>query len=80
MARREKVTLTRWDVATKVASGLREFGYPSVKIETIAEVLDAWIDGKRDHDLPRGAIGYLAGRLFDELDEAKPGSLANLPK
>jgi hypothetical protein len=78
MSRRR--SMTRWDVAVKVARSLREFGYDNLETKEVAEVLDAWIDGKRDHDLPRGVIGLMAGRQFDEVDEARPGVLASLPK
>lgn len=69
---------TRTDVCKPVAAALREFGYPSVTHDQIKEVLDAWLTGKREGDLPHGVIGMMAGRRFDEVEEAKPGSLAIL--
>lgn len=77
---RKKSTYTRHDMCVPVARSLREFGYPDVTTETIAEVLDAWIDGKREHDLPHGVIGMMAGRQFDEVEEARPGVIASLPR
>lgn len=71
---------TRSEFCIPIAKALREFGYPSVTHQQIGEVLNAWIDGKRGSDLPHGAIGMLAGRRFDEIEEMAPGRLKLLPK
>lgn len=73
-------TITRREVAAKVAKALREFGYSDLRTDVVEDVLDAWIDGSRGHDLPHGVIGLMAGRQFDEVDETNPGALATLPK
>lgn len=77
MARRSKYR-TRSDVARPVAKSLREFGYPDCSTEMVKDVLDAWLSGKREHDLPHGVIGMMAGRQFEEVEEASPGMLAAL--
>lgn len=69
---------TRLDVCKPVASSLREFGYPDVTADMIKVILDAWLEGKRNSQLPHGVIGMMAGRQFDEVEEAQPGSLALL--
>lgn len=69
---------TRSDVSAPVAKSLREFGYPTVTTEIVKTTLDAWLDGKREHDLPHGVVGMMAGRQFDEVEEASPGRLALL--
>jgi hypothetical protein len=72
-------TYTRNDAAASVARSLREFGYPDATTEKMREVLDAWLDGKRDDDLPHGILGMFAGRQFEDVEAAKPGTLASLP-
>ena len=69
---------TRTDVCRPVCKSLQEFGYPSITVEMIKDVIDAWIDGKRESNLPHGVIGMMAGRQFDEVEETRPGSLAKL--
>lgn len=78
MARRKQNTMTRTDACKGITKGLQEFGYPSIKVATVKEVLDAWLDGKREQKLPHGVIGLMAGRQFDEVEEARPGALALL--
>lgn len=73
-----KLKMTKSDACAKVAKSLREFGYPSVTTAMIVECLDAWIDGKRDLELPHGVVGAFASRQFDEVEETKPGVLASL--
>lgn len=71
-------TMTKTQACGKVAKSLREFGYPDCTAEMICECLDAWLTGKRDLDLPHGIIGAFASRQFDEVEEARPGTLALL--
>ena len=68
--------MTRLDASNTVANSLREFGYPDVTGAMVKEVLDAWLAGKRDDQLPHDIVGMLAGRQFDEIEDVKPGSLA----
>ena len=70
--------MTRLEASWKVDRGLREFGYPDITGEIIKDVLDEWLAGKRDFDLPHGVIGVMAGRQFDDIEDAVPGSLALL--
>lgn len=65
---------TRTDIARPVAKSLREFGYPDASTEMVKECLDAWLDGKRDLDLPHGIIGAFASRQFDEAEEGGAGN------
>jgi hypothetical protein len=77
MARTKQPSVpTRSEICKPVAESLRDFGYPSVTTAQVKEILDAWISGKRESDLPHGIIGMMAGRQFDELEEARPGGLA----
>lgn len=78
MGRRQKSPPTRLEFVGPMVRGLKEFGYPNVTAEQLKEALEAWLAGKRGHDLPHGVIGYVAGRNFDELEEAQPGALARL--
>lgn len=71
-------TMSKATACSKVAKSLREFGYPSVGTDDIIQVLDAWLAGKRDHDLPHGVVGMMAQRQFDEIEEAAPGILAKM--
>jgi hypothetical protein len=71
-------TMTKHGACAKVAKSLREFGYPDCTADMIRECLDAWLTGKRDLELPHGIIGAFASRQFDEVEEARPGSLALL--
>jgi hypothetical protein len=71
-------TLTKSSACAKVAKSLREFGYPDATSTMIEECLDAWLTGKRDLELPHGIIGAFASRQFDEVEEARPGALAQL--
>lgn len=70
--------MTKTDACATVAKDLREFGYPDCSTQMIREVLDAWLEGKREEDLPHNIIGRFAGRQFDDIEEAVPGHLANL--
>lgn len=73
-----RLEMTKDECSSKVAKSLREFGYPSCTTEMVRAVLDAWLGGKREHDLPHGIIGMFAGRQFDEVEEARPGALARM--
>lgn len=73
-----KLLMTRTSVCTTVAKSLREFGYPDCTPAMIFDCLKAWLEGKRDLELPHGVIGAFASRQFDEAEEAKPGLLSSL--
>lgn len=75
---RRGARMTRMAASEKVAHSLREFGYPDVTAHIVKECLDAWLEGKRDGKLPHGVIGMFASRQFDEVEDAKPGWLAEL--
>jgi hypothetical protein len=67
--------MTKTEACSKVAKSLREFGYPGCTTEMIKTCLDAWLAGKRDLELPHGIIGAFASRQFDEVEDARPGTL-----
>ena len=71
---------TRTEAAASVGRSLREFGYPDASTEKMREVLDAWLDGKRGAALPHGILGIFAERQFAEAEDARPGTLAKLPR
>lgn len=73
-----KFSMTKQQACENVARDLRHFGYPDVTAKTIRPILDAWLAGKRDSALPKGVIGMIAGRQFDEIEEERPGVLAAL--
>lgn len=54
---------TRGSIYRKIATNLREFGYPDVTHDMIRECYDAWA---ADLPMPHGVIGYIAKRDFDE--------------
>lgn len=68
----------RSQVAYTVAKALREFGYPDCTEAMVRAALDAFIEGKREEELPHGVIGRFAGRQFEEVEQARPGVLASL--
>jgi hypothetical protein len=68
----------RTDVCRPVHKALRDFGYDNLTLQEVRDVLDAWCGGKREDDLPHGIIGMMAGRQFDEVEEARPGVLVQL--
>lgn len=70
--------ITRKEVCDAVAKSLREFGYRDVNDKMIDEILTAWIDGKRNEELPFGIVGRMASGQFEEFDEASPNKLATL--
>lgn len=72
--------LRRAKICSSIATALREFGYPTATTTEVESVLDSWIDGKRDSELPNGVIGIIVGKQLDEVDETNPGSLAMLRK
>lgn len=72
------MTITKHRACETVARDLRTFGYPDVKHGMISEILDAWLAGKRGSELPHGVIGMMAGRQFNDIEDARPGSLAKL--
>lgn len=69
---------TRSDAAATVAKSLCTFGYPDASTEKVKDILDAWIAGKRESELPHGILGRFAGRQFDEVEDANRGFLASL--
>lgn len=71
-------TMSKMVACESVAKGLRDFGYPDVTADTVKPILDAWLGGKRDFDLPSGVIGLIAGRQFDDVESANPGALSAL--
>jgi hypothetical protein len=78
VSKRKAAQATRTDICWTITRALRTFGYPDLQNETVKGALDAWLEGKRGHDIPGGVIGYMAGREFDALDGAMPGALARL--
>ena len=75
---RKKSPMTRAEFCRPIAKALQEFGYSSVTPEQCAEVLTAFLEGKRGRDLPHGVIGMFVERQLNEVEEAKPGCLALL--
>jgi hypothetical protein len=71
--------MTKASACETVAKDLRAWGYPDVTGAMIREVLDAWLDGKRDQALPHGIVGMFASRQFDDADRVRPGTLKALP-
>lgn len=70
--------MSRVKACETVAKSLREFGYPDVTGDMIAEVMHAWVDGKRGEELPHGIIGRFAESQFDEIEDNFPGTIARL--
>jgi hypothetical protein len=70
--------ITKNAACEKVADSLREFGYKSVTTAHIREVLDAWLEGKRESELPHGIVGMFAEKQFEECEKALPGSITKL--
>lgn len=64
-------------VCAKISKGLREFGYPDCTTNMVLECFDAWIKN-RAGKLPHGVIGVFVKKQLDELEEARPGALAQL--
>lgn len=62
-------TMNKHFICGNIARALRNFGYPDVTRETIAEVYDAYLSGKREAELPHGVIGRFAGKDLAELSE-----------
>lgn len=62
--------ITKTEVVNSVSQSLIEFGYPDAKPPMIEAVLDAWISGKREADLPHGVVGRFAESQFEQLEEA----------
>lgn len=79
-SRRPRTQHTRVTACATVARDLREFGYPDVTGPMVEEILAAWLDGKRDAELPHSVIGMFAGRQFDEIERDHPGALAAMPR
>ena len=52
-----------------IAKSLRDFGYPDVTSEMVAEVWDAYEKGD---DLPHDVIGMFVKRQLDEIAEIRP--------
>jgi hypothetical protein len=77
---RKLVTHTRATACETVARDLRAFGYPDVTGKMVGVILEDWLAGKRDAELPYSIIGMFAGRQFDEIERAAPGFLAKLPE
>lgn len=52
-----------------IAKSLRDFGYKDCTPKMIAEVHEAYKEGKREGDLPHGIIGRFAQRQIAEAEE-----------
>lgn len=71
--------MTKASACETVARDLRKFGYPDVTGAMVREVLDAWLAGASETDLPHGVVGMFAARQFDDAEKVRPGALATLP-
>lgn len=61
--------ITKEYICTGIGKSLREFGYPDVTDEEMAEIYDAYKAGKRGDDLPHGIVGRFAESQLEEVQE-----------
>jgi len=62
--------VTRKEVAEAISRRLVEFGYPDCSPEKVDEILSAYINGKRDGDLPHGILGRFTEAQLEDLQKA----------
>lgn len=61
--------INKAQVADAISRSLVEFGYPDCTPAQMTDVIDAYVDGKRGHDLPHDVLGIFAERQLNDLVE-----------
>lgn len=63
---------TKQKVAASLSRQMVEFGYPDCTPEMMAEVYEAYIEGKRGSDLPHDVLGMMVESQLNELADRVP--------